>query len=264
MKKNLSEKIVVITGASSGLGEEMALETAHRGGIPVLLARRENKLKALSARIQEETSIYAPCYPIDISDFENVYDVFQEIETHMGKIDVLINNAGFGIFDYVNNASIQDIEEMMKVNVIGGIAAVKAVLPGMLKNQQGHIIFIGSIAGKMATPKSSGYSASKHAVIGFANALRMEVAQQGIKVSTVNPGPIETSFFDRADKEGTYKKSVSKIMMQSEKVAAKTINLLYKPKREINLPVWMGIAAIAYQTAPKIVEWAAGSQFRKK
>lgn len=264
MNKKGSKKIVLITGASSGIGADLALEIAQRGDIPVLAARRENKLQQLSSKILLETGIRAPYYSLDMSNQKEIFLVIQQIENDMGCIDVLINNAGFGVFDYANDAEMDDIAEMMQVNVLGVIAAAKAVLPEMINRQSGHIIFIGSIAGKMGTPKSSGYAASKHAVIGFANALRMELVQFKIKVSTVNPGPVKTEFFERADKEGTYQKNAAKVMMSSKKVAGRTAALLQRPKREINLPFWMGAAALLYQVSPKLIEWAAGSQFRKK
>ena len=98
----------------------------------------------------------------------------------------------------------------------------------MLKENKGHIINIASQAGKLATPKSSGYSASKHAVLGFTNSLRMELAKTDIYVTAVNPGPIQTNFFSIADQSGNYEKS-----------AEKTVNIIGKPKREVNLPKWM-------------------------
>lgn len=264
MQKKITGKKVVITGGSSGIGAEMGLEAARRGALPVLLARSEEKLKETAAVIFRETGVEAAYFCLDVSNAEQVQQVFNEINEEIGDIDVLINNAGFGIFDYVAEASLADIEEMFKVNVFGTISATKAVLPEMITRNSGQIIFVASIAGKLATAKSSGYSASKHAVIGFANALRMEMHGSNVSVSTVNPGPIETAFFERADKEGTYKKNITNIMMQAEDVAVKTINLLGKRKRELNIPFWMGAAAKVHQIMPSFAEWAAGSRLRKK
>lgn len=264
MMRKIENRIVVITGGSSGIGQEIGLAAAKRGALPVLLARSQQKLQQNADDIFQKTGVKAKWYSLDISDTEEVNRVFKQIEQEVGEVGVLINNAGFGVFDYVADADMKDIEDMLKVNVLGSIAAAKAVLPGMLARNNGQIIFIASIAGKLATSKSGGYSASKHAVIGFANALRMELYGKNVLVNTVNPGPVKTAFFDTADKDGTYKNNISKLMMSPQDVAEKTVNLIGKHTRELNLPVWMGIAAAVHQTLPHFAEWVGGNQLRKK
>ncbi|PYZ98532.1 oxidoreductase [Alteribacter lacisalsi] len=262
--KPWNQRIVAITGASGGLGFEMARETARKGGLPVMLARSLDKLTEGAALIERETGIKPLVFELDVSDDEAVFRTFNNIFSKAGPVDVLINNAGFGIFDDFEHAKLQDIKDMFEVNVYGLFSCTQAVLPGMRERGSGHIIHVASQAGKLATPKSGGYSATKHAVLAFANSLRMELEGTGIRVSTVNPGPVKTNFFARADASGDYEKSVEKYMLDAEMVASRTIDLIDKPKRELNLPRWMNIGSKIYQFFPGLMEKAAGSQFRKK
>lgn len=255
---------VVITGASSGIGEKMAYEVAKRGMMPILVARSYDKLVSIAEQILKETGITPHIYSLDVTDENAVKDVFTDIFTTVGSIDVLINNAGFAVFELAHESSMETAKSMFNVNLFGAVACTQAVLPAMLARNSGQIIFIASQAGKLATPKSSIYSATKHALLGFANSLRMELSGTGLKVSVVNPGPIRTPFFDLADETGQYQKSVEKFMLDPEKVAKKTIDLIKKPKRELNLPGWMGLGTKLYQLFPGLVEKLAGSQLNKK
>ncbi|MBU9724059.1 MULTISPECIES: SDR family NAD(P)-dependent oxidoreductase [Bacillaceae] len=264
MMGNLESKYIAITGASSGIGRDMAIEVAKRRGTPILLARSYEKLEKLAEEIEQSTNQRPHFYTLDVTNEDEVREVFEKIYKSVGTIDVLINNAGFAIFDYVHEATVDEVKSMFDVNVFGAIACTKLVLPHMIKNGKGHVIFVASQAGKLATPKSSGYSATKHAVLGFANSLRMELADRDIKVSTVNPGPIKTPFFDLADKSGEYQKNVARYMLQSDFVAKKTVDLIERPKRELNLPTWMNVGTKLYQLFPGLIEAVAGKQFRKK
>ncbi|WP_227935053.1 SDR family NAD(P)-dependent oxidoreductase [Alkalihalobacillus deserti] len=256
-------KTIWITGASSGLGWDIALEAGRKGYRTVLLARNTKKLHQLQNLI-EELGGEVFTYSLDVSDPEMITKVTEHVMTEVGQIDVLINNAGFGVFERVESTNIKTVEEMFAVNVIGLIALTKQVLPYLIKQNSGHIINIASQAGKLSTPKSSVYAATKHAVLGFTNGLRLELLDQNVHVSAVNPGPIKTAFFERADQEGTYVKNVERWMLDSKEVAKATIRLIEKPKRELNLPKWMNMGATLYQLMPGVVEKIAGKKFNQK
>jgi short-subunit dehydrogenase len=260
----LNGKNVIITGASSGIGEILAYKVAESGGTPILLARSVEKLKDISETIEKKYLISCPFYKLDVQDLEKVKETFHNIIEDKGTIHVLVNNAGFGIFDHVIDINLEDMKAMFEVNVFGLIACTKGVLPVMLKNNEGHIINVASQAGKIATPKSSVYSASKHAVLGFTNSLRMELMETKINVTTVNPGPIRTRFFDIADKSGSYIKSVERYMLDADFVADKIIDSMYTSKREINLPRWMNAGSTLFQVFPEFMEKVAGKAFFKK
>lgn len=260
----LQGKIIAITGASSGVGEQIAVQAAKLGSTPVLLARTEERLHILQDRLKREyqTSCYA--YQLDVTKDEQVQNVFNRIEKEVGTIDVLINSAGFGKFLSFEEASLEEVKGMFDVNVFGVVACIKAVLPAMKQRNSGHIINIASIAGKIATPKSSAYAATKHAVIGFSNSLRMELATTNIRVTVVNPGPIQTNFFQIADESGQYVKSVKRILLKPEYVAAESLKTIWKYKRELQLPRWMGLGTLAFALFPRTFEAVAGHTLRKK
>src|SRR5690554_4884804 len=146
---NLSNKKIVITGASSGIGEEVAVRVAKLGARPILIARSEGKLKEISRLIEEQYSVGCLYYALDVSEQAEVEKVFAEILHDEGQIDVLLNNAGFGIFDTFIDANMDDIVTMFNVNVLGLMACTKAVLPSMMERNRGHIINVASQAGKL-------------------------------------------------------------------------------------------------------------------
>ncbi|MFT8321998.1 MAG: SDR family oxidoreductase [Bacillus sp. (in: firmicutes)] len=264
MQYTLKDKNIVITGASSGIGEKIAQNVASLGARPILLARSADKLQQICEEINQTLNAKAIYFPLDVGNPNEIRTVFHQIYAEVGFIDILLNNAGFGVFDYLNEASFEDIEKMFQVNVLGLIACTKEVLPTMLEQNSGHIINTASIAGKLATAKSSGYSATKHAVLGFTNSLRMELAKTNISISAVNPGPIATNFFAIADKSGNYVKNVEKYMLTADEVAHEVTKLMMKPKREINLPNWMNWGNKLYQLFPKTADKVMGKMFDKK
>ncbi|HHW37122.1 MAG TPA: SDR family oxidoreductase [Bacillales bacterium] len=264
MEKKLLNKNIVITGASSGIGEKVAILTAELGARPILLARSTEKLKEICEIIKQKTEKECSYYTLDVSNFEQVKAVFNKIYEEVGRIDILLNNAGFGIFESLQESSLDEIRRMFEVNVLGLIACTKEVIPHMLENNSGHIINIASQAGKVGSAKSSGYSATKHAVLGFTNSLRLELFQTNITISAVNPGPIETNFFIIADKSGTYVKNINKFMLKADFVAEQIVKLMIHPKRELNLPKWMNTASIFYQLFPGFLDKLLGKTFNMK
>ncbi|WP_242143798.1 MULTISPECIES: SDR family oxidoreductase [unclassified Bacillus cereus group] len=264
MTGRLQEQVIVITGASSGIGEQIAMQVAEQGAIPVLIARTEEKLKKLMNKIK--TTYHTPCYYylLDVSDENAVETVFAQVLQDIGKIDILVNNAGFGIFKTFEDASMHEVKGMFQVNVFGLVACTKVVLPHMIERNEGQIINIASLAGKIATPKSSAYAATKHAVLGFTNSLRMELSNTNIYVTAINPGPIDTNFFDIADQSGTYVKNMGRYMLKPTYVAGQIVKAMHTKKREVNLPKWMGIGPKLFALSPGLFERIAGKSLSKK
>ena len=261
--KRLQYKNVIITGASSGVGLALAEKCAQNGANLVLLARRLDVLEKVQADLQTRYSANVKVYKLDVSDTDEIKMVFGQIIDEINHIDILVNNAGYGIFRSAHELSIEEIKRMFEVNVLGLIACTNMVLPLMLKHKKGHIINIASQAGKIATPKSSAYAATKHAVLGFTNSLRMEVSDQNINVTAVNPGPIETNFFSIADETGSYVKSVKRFIITPEYVASKIVNAMLTRTREMNLPRWMSAGNVFYTLFPRLFE-VIGKPFLSK
>ncbi len=254
----------MITGASGGIGAEMARECARQGANLVLLARSLEKLEELKKELEGQGAAGVLCKKLDVADPAAVNKVFAEVLDEIGHCDVLVNNAGFGVFRSVHEVDLDEAAAMFDVNVLGLIACTSMVIPGMRKRNSGHIINIASQAGKLATPKSSVYAATKHAVLGYTNSLRMELAQCGIYVTAVNPGPIATRFFDTADEGGTYVKNVQKFMLDPQTVAKKVVSRMMTRTREINLPRWMGAGSTFYALFPRTFELLGKSALNKK
>lgn len=217
-------------------------------------------MEKLSASIQGES----PIYKMDVRDTAQVDDVVSQVHRHYGKIDILLNNAGYGEFLPFSETSITQFQDMMDVNYMGTVRCTHAVLPYMLQAGAGHIVNVASMAGKMATAKSTAYSATKHAVLGFTNALRRELKSSGVMVSAVNPGPIDTPFFERADPEGTYLRNLGRFVMPPEKVARAILHVIERRKAELDLPFTAAAGARMALMFPRLFEVLFGKIVNKK
>ncbi|MFJ5757905.1 SDR family NAD(P)-dependent oxidoreductase [Neobacillus sp. NPDC093182] len=264
VREQLKGKNIVITGASGGIGAKIAKLCAESGANLVLIARSIEKLKQLQMELQQKHQVKVEVYQLDVSDTEKVKEVFTAIFAEIGEVDILVNNAGFGVFREAHAATMDEIKGMFNVNVVGLMACTSMVLPKMRERRFGHIINIASQAGKIATPKSSVYSATKHAVLGYTNSLRMELSDYNVLVTSVNPGPIATNFFNIADEKGTYVKNVQKFMLQPEYVARKVVDSMLTKTREINLPRWMNMGSVVYVLFPRLFERIGKKAFNKK
>jgi uncharacterized protein len=264
MNERLIGKNIVITGASGGIGAEIARLCAASGANLVLLARSIDKLTLLQSELEQKHGVKVEVFQLDVANTDQVKQVFQQIFASGGDVDILVNNAGFGVFREAHEATINEIKGMFEVNVVGLMACTSMVLPKMREKRYGHIINIASQAGKIATPKSSVYSASKHAVLGYTNSLRMELDDFNIRVTSVNPGPIATNFFTIADEKGTYVKNVQKFMLKPEYVAQKVVDSMLTKTREINLPRWMNMGSVVYVLFPRLFEKIGKKMLNKK
>lgn len=262
--ERLKNKNIIITGASSGIGLSIASLCAESGANLVLLARRLDILEQIKQDLEERFSVNVQVYRLDISNLEEVKAVFSKLLKEHSTIDVLVNNAGFGVFRAAHEVSMEDVKGMFDVNVVGLIACTTSVLPLMRQQRKGHIINIASQAGKIATPKSSVYSATKHAVLGYTNSIRMELSDFNVSVTAVNPGPIETDFHSIADESGNYVKSVERFILKPDFVARKVVDKMLTNTREINLPRWMNAGSILFALFPGLFERVGKKALNKK
>ncbi len=190
IKLKLKGKIVWITGASSGIGEALAIEGSLKGARLVLSARRRERLdEVLAACASPENHLVLP---LDLTAPETFETAHEEIRKHVGEVDILINNGGVAQRGRVVNTRSEVNRHIMEVNFFGAVGLTKAVLPSMIERGSGHIVVISSLVGKFSTPGRSIYAASKHALQGFFEALRAEAWDQGIRVTIVCPGFIHT------------------------------------------------------------------------
>ena len=183
-------RIIAITGATGGLAKEIVKQLPSDDFV-IALGRNVEKLEVCYAERPNTV-----CYKLDMSSDEAIGAMVEKLYAKHGHIDVFINNAGYGDFSEFDAYTTAEIRDMFDINTFATMTFSRLVGHKMKKSGHGHIVNIASIAGLIASAKSSVYSATKFAVIGFSNALRLELADSNVYVTTFNPGPIATSFFD--------------------------------------------------------------------
>ena len=257
MVNSLNGKIVLITGASSGFGEEAARLFAKEGCKVVLAARRLERLQALAEEIQSSGG-EAVVIPVDVNESAEIRLMVQTVLDLYGKIDILFNNAGFGAMDWFENLTPQrHIETLVRVNLTGTMLVTYAVLPDMLKRRSGHIINMASVAGLIASPLLATYSASKYGVRAFTDALRREVSPFGIRVSGIYPGPAETEFGSHLPNHRTREiiNRVIDMRMTSAYVARRVVDVARRPRRSLVIPWWFRVITTFDTLFPVVVDW---------
>ncbi|NLH30345.1 MAG: SDR family oxidoreductase [Firmicutes bacterium] len=262
--QRLKGKTVLITGASSGLGEQIAYEAARQGASVILTARRSDRLQAIAEHCRELSGAEASMYQMDLGNPEQVAKVLDTLIKDTSRIDVLVNNAGFGLFAAAVDTPDPVTEQMFRVNVLSLIQVTRRIAAEMQKARSGHVINIASQAGKTATPKSAVYAATKFAVRGYSNALRLELKPFGVKVTCVNIGPMRTEFFDHADPEGSYLTKIARWVLDPKDVAKKVVDCMLTERREINLPRMMEIGARLYVLFPRLGDYLTSTLFNRK
>ncbi|WP_250433463.1 SDR family NAD(P)-dependent oxidoreductase [Hanstruepera flava] len=189
----MTKKTALITGATSGIGRATAHEFAKHGINLVLCGRRQERLNTIKNALSKKVDVHTLNF--DVRDKEKTIEAINRLPEAFKTIDILINNAGnaHGL-DPIHDGDIEDWDAMMDINVKGLLYVSKAIMPEMIKRQSGHIINIGSSAGKEVYPKGNVYCASKHAVLAITEGMRMDLNPYNIKVSAINPGLVETEF----------------------------------------------------------------------
>ena len=245
---DIKNKVIIVTGASSGIGEATARQFGREGAKLVLAARRVDKLETLAQEILAIGSGAETCVvQADLSKLEDIQSLIKQTLDKFGRIDVLVNNAGFGRLDWLENLDpVKDIQAQFDVNVLGVIQTTRQVLPIMMKQRSGHIINMGSMAGLVATPTYTVYAATKHAVHGFSEALRREVKPWGIDVSMIYPGGVVTEFQAHAGiKRKTGATTPKALLLTADQVGSAVVQLVRRPRAMRILPwawsftVWM-------------------------
>jgi len=253
LSKHQTETIIV-TGASSGIGREVALQFAVEGAQLILIARRKQLLEEVATEV-EQLGGKALAIPIDVSNREQVESAVRLIDERYGKIDVLVNNAGYGVYGTVESCLPEDFEGQIKVNYLGAVYLTKAVLPIMRRQKTGAIINISSICGKVVTPLDSGYCASKFALNAFTTILRKEMEGSGVSVSLVCPGFTETNWESAVVQR--HGRSLRRILpsMSSERVARAIVSCVNKPKAELIIPNMLRLQVLGQFVSPRFYEW---------
>jgi short-subunit dehydrogenase len=259
----MSGPVVIITGASSGIGFATARLLGKMGYRLVIAARREARLEELAAAIQREGGEVL-VVPADLSEVDQIQLLVKKTLTVYGQIDILINNAGFARLVWLDEQPLEEIERQIRVNLIGAIQLVREVLPGMIESGKGQIIQIASIASWIGVPTYSIYAANKFGLRGFLESLRRELRGTGIIVSGVYPGAVDTEFDQHAGIDWKFNRvTPSWLLMESDDVARVILKVIRKKSRNVVVPRIMLLPVGFNAVFPRLVGWILSKYFHR-
>ena len=254
-------RVVLITGASSGIGRCLAVDLAERGAVVVGCGRSLDRLQALSREL-EHRSPSSTVIKCDVAQLDQVRAMVTNVLSEFGKIDILINNAGVGMRKPFVETSISTIEEIMRINYLGTVYCTYEVLPSMIARRSGHIVNISSVAGKIGTLNVAGYCASKFAINGLSESLYHELAPLGINVSVICPGPVRTDFNKPfADMPP---KSPASLVISPEFVSAAVIRAIERNRFEVVLPRSLALICWFKRMTPNLFRSVVHRAFRAR
>ena len=256
MAKKMKDLVVVITGASSGIGEATAFEFAEQGASVVLAARREWALREVASECERRGG-RALHVPTDVSDEAAVHDLARRALEHFGRIDVWVNNAAVGLFARFEDAPLADFRRVIETDLFGYVYGARAVLPLFYRRGRGLLINVGSIMSEVPGPYVSAYTIAKHGVRALGECLRQEVQLAGvddIKICTVMPATIDTPFFQHAaNYTGRAVKAMPPVY-PAESVAKTIVDLVEHPRREVVVGNAGRLMAMQQSLAPGLNE----------
>jgi short-subunit dehydrogenase len=250
--RDLAGRVVIVTGASSGIGAATAVACGHAGMRVVLAARRTGRLAAVATEVEAaggETRVV----PTDVADETAVRALVDGTLRAWGRLDVLVNNAGIGILATVEQTTPAEFERLMRVNYLGAVHGVLAALPPMRRQGTGHIVNVASVVGKRASPFRAAYVASKFALVGFSEALRMELRGTGIHVTCVCPIGTATEFHElEPNRLGVPGRGGP--IQSAEHVARAIMRALRRPRAEVHPYPPARLLFLANDLAPGLVD----------
>ena len=245
-----ANRVAIVTGASRGIGRAIVIALAQAGVRIVAAARSREELAALAAEVERQGSecIAATC---DVGSWPEVAAAVQQALDRFGRIDIVVNNAGFGSYAPFLDADLQEFHELMRVNYFGSVYVTRAALPAMLREGGGHLVFVASVAGRIASPRHTGYSPTKFALVGFAESIAYELRPHKIGVTIVNPGIVDTDFFNRESFKD-FPEGARKMMITAEAVARATIEAIKRDRSEVYVPRSLRYAHTLKVLAPSL------------
>ena len=232
------DKTVIVTGGSEGVGAAAARLFAAAGANLMLVARNRKNLEAIAAELRDKARV--AIFPMDVSDADGCEDLIKKTLFEFGRIDVLVNNAGFHARGDVESVTADELARTIDVNLRAPIVLIRLVLPHIREAGGGAIVNVASLAGRTPVPGSAAYSASKFGLRAFTFSLAEEIRDSGIKLAVVSPGPVATQFIlDDIDK--TSDLTFSQPMSSAEEVGQAILDLCGNNQRELAMPTLSGV-----------------------
>jgi short-subunit dehydrogenase len=254
MSPPLRGKVCVVTGASSGIGEATARRLSHDGATVVLVARRRDRLAALTEQLGSVAS-WVAC---DVSRVEDVERLRKEVERGQGQCDVLVNNAGIPGGGLFAETDLERLRKVGEINFLAVVNCVKILLP-LLERSGGHVVNVASLAGRYALPGAAVYSGTKHAVVALSESLYHELRPRGVMVTVVNPGLVATEGFFPADSPIWRERWLRPFIMSPERVASAIAGVIRDRKGpEVSVPRWLAAGQATRVLAPALYRAALG------
>ena len=253
MEKTLKGKVAVVTGASSGIGEAASRELASRGAAVVLAARDAERLAALEAGISASGGL-ALVVPTDVADRGSVEAMVRKTVEAFGAIDILVNNAGLGLSGRVAELRLEDLRRVFEINTVGPLNCIQAALPEM--GSGGRIINVSSVVGRRSIPKVGGYCATKFALNALSDALRVEIAERSITVTSVYPGTTRTAFRENSRRTKDEKRGWRPTGLAPEEVARKVAEAAEKGPRDVYVRLSDRLFVMATMLLPGLTDRA--------
>jgi short-subunit dehydrogenase len=252
----IKDSVVVVTGASSGIGAAIAKAMAKAGGRVALLARRKDALDKVAAEIASAGS-RAKVYPVDLADSGAVAEVAKRIAQELGAPDIIINNAGSGRWLFVDETSPREAVQMMTVPYFAAFNVTHAFLPGMLKRNSGHIVNISSVGSRFVWPGATAYLAARWAVRGFTEALRADLDETGIGVTLYESGVVRSPYWEHnpGSRERVPKMGNLVPELTPEQVGKAVVKGVERNKRLVVIPFLMKLTYWQHALFPRVVQW---------
>lgn len=258
---DFKNKVVLITGASSGIGRESATEFAKLGANIILVSRTKEKLEQVADELKKFNVTILVCQ-CDVSKKDQVKEMSKIVLEKFDSVDILVNNAGFAIYGSIYDLSIDDIESQMKTNYFGMVYCIKYFLPSMLDKKSGHIVNVASVAASFGLPGIASYCASKFAMLGFSEGLKHELKNSGVGITVVSPIMVRTNFFEHPSFEKMPK--FSPTSLSSKTVAKAILKAANSPRLEIIVPSLIRGAVWLKNTFPYFINPILGKAFKKQ
>jgi len=249
----------LITGGGKGIGKAIAIELATKGYDILIVSRTENDLKQVCIEIEKANTVKTFYFVIDLSQEQSAEKVFTWVKSQHIEIEILVNNAGYGLSGYFAEQHLEKLKNMMQLNMLTLISFTHIFLPQLKKQKKSYILNIASTAAYQSTPGLSTYAATKSFVLSFSRGLHSELKNTSVSVTCVSPGPTNTAFFQRANLSEKGLKRITKVHMQPGIVAKLAVEALLQKNPEI-IPGWQNkSAAFLSWLLPKfLVERIAG------